>query len=71
MGLEYTVADPGFWKGEGVSVHCPLPSCSPAHLNDLVNGCLFTEPTDRDRWDKAELARELVEKLLFTADWER
>ena len=37
---------------------CPT-ACSPAHLNDLVSGHLFTEP---------EI--ELVEELLFTADWE-
>ena len=24
--------------------NCPLPPCSPAHLNDLVSGRLFTEP---------------------------
>ena len=28
-------------QGEGASVRLP---CSPAHLNDLVSGHLFTEP---------------------------
>ena len=35
-------ADSGFWKGAHLS-DCPLPSCSPTHLNDLVNVRLFTD----------------------------
>ena len=38
------VTDPGFWKGEGASAQL---ICSPAHLNDLVSGRLFTEPGRR------------------------
>ena len=40
---------------EGGRHSCPTP-CSPAHLNDLVSGRLFTEP-------KIEIELELVEEL--------
>ena len=46
------VADPEFWKGEGASAQL---ICSPAHLNDLVSGRLFTEPgrTELGSWRRS------------------